>query len=737
MAEKRSETAPPARLARTRAEAWSLGAGIACAAVILAVFAAPMVAGKVYTYDDLGNLHLPLRHFYARCLADGLPFDWHPGLFCGFYIQGEGQAGMYHPLHFVVYRFLPLGAAFNVELFLSYPAALVGMYFLLRRWRLSRAAALFGGVAFAFSPYMMLHFMHMHAVATVAHLPWLLYFEVELLCGPRPRRKRAALAIVLLTASQALLGIPHFVLLSLVTEAFYAFVAWPKKTRLLGTLAAAKIAGALLGAVQVLPTLDALSDSRRLAAPAFEAGMYSLEKSNILQLVAPYLFKGRVIAAAGEVNTQEYGAYAGAAVLILALVCLSAAGPGAPRRLGIAGLAAGVVGFLLAFGEHGPLFPLWSRLPLAAIFRASARFLLLVEVGLVTAAAAAFDGLARRDRAKVSWKALSPAAFAAAAAVFAVVLAQWGALGRFAVESAALKIAGPALLCLAAAVVAAAGRGHRLALPLIVLFAAGDLGLYGISFLRHDPPRRVAEAVPDIAAQVDPAYYRIRVVPSYTNAPTMAGYRLSNGFGSLPPRTYLDRRTIPGLRVSSVMYLAADPAMVEGDRDRAGRTWDLRRVRAPLPRVRLVSQCIAAENVNAALAEIDPAETAVADRPVALEPSAPGAARIVRDAPGEVLIDAVAPARQMLVFAERIHTGWRAEIDGAPAEIIRVYGDFMGVVVNAGEHEVRFSFRPASLWWGRLISVCGFAVIAFIAAAAALHRQNNQSSDYADYADFM
>lgn len=715
---------------QTRGEArWAFWAGVLSAAVVLAIIAAPIFAGRIYTFDDLGNMHLPLRHFYADCLEKGHSFDWHPGLHCGSYLQGEGQAGMYHPLHFVLYRSLPLSAAFNIEFFLSYPAALLGMYFLLRWWGLSRAAALFGGAAFAFSPYMMLHFMHMHAVAVVAHLPWLLYFEGVLLGGPSGRRRWAALAIALLTASQALLGIPHFLFLSLVAEALYVFVVWPEKLRFVAAAAAAKVTGALLAAVQILPTLDALADSRRLAAPAFEAGMYSLEKMNVLQLVAPYLFTGRVVATGGEVNTQEYGAYAGAVVLVLALLCLTLGGcSGRQRRLGVAGLVAAAVGFLLAFGEHGPLFPLWSRLPVVWMFRASARFTLLATVGLAAGAAVAFDGLLRlgEGREKLPWKALSPAAVAAAAAVLAVGLASWGRFAGIAAEGAAQKFAGPALVFAAAALVVAAGRGRRFALVFAVLLAGADLGIYGLSFVLREPPERLDEFIPDIHAGVDAAYYRIRVVPSYTNSPTMAGYRLSNGFSSLPPRTYLDRRSIPGLRVSSVMYLAADPAMVEGDRSRQGQSWDLRRVEAPLPRVRLVSQCITAADLNAALAEIDPAETAVADRPVALEPSAAGTARIVEDAPGAVVIRTLAPARQMLVFAERFHTGWRAETDGAPAAIIRVYGDFMGCVVGAGEHETRFVFRPDSLRWGRTISVSTLAAIALFAAALAVGKRHRQ-----------
>jgi hypothetical protein len=63
----------------------------------LLLLALPAFARQVYTLDDLGNYHLPLRSFYAQCLARGDAFDWCPRLYGGFYLHGEGQGGLYHP----------------------------------------------------------------------------------------------------------------------------------------------------------------------------------------------------------------------------------------------------------------------------------------------------------------------------------------------------------------------------------------------------------------------------------------------------------------------------------------------------------------------------------------------------------------------------------------------------------------------------------------------------------------
>src|SRR5215208_4317721 len=129
--------------------AWTL---LACGIIWLAM-AVPFFAGRVYVADDLGAYHLPLRSFYAEQLERGQSFDWLPSLFSGFYLTGEGQVGSYHPLHLLMYRYLPLGMAFDLELLLSYPAMLAGMYLLLRRWLGRRDAAMFGALVFTFSGF--------------------------------------------------------------------------------------------------------------------------------------------------------------------------------------------------------------------------------------------------------------------------------------------------------------------------------------------------------------------------------------------------------------------------------------------------------------------------------------------------------------------------------------------------------------------------------------------------------
>ena len=100
---------------------------------------------------------------------------------------------------------------------------LSGMYFLLRRRLGRRDAAMLGSLAFTFSSFNLLHFVHPNEVAAVAHIPWLLtMIDIVLVDAKRWRVALAQAFLALLTGSQLLLGCPQFVWYSLLTEACFA-----------------------------------------------------------------------------------------------------------------------------------------------------------------------------------------------------------------------------------------------------------------------------------------------------------------------------------------------------------------------------------------------------------------------------------------------------------------------------------------------------------------------------------
>jgi uncharacterized membrane protein YfhO len=58
-----------------------------------------------------------------------------------------------------------------------------------------------------------------------------------------------------------------------------------------------------------------------------------------------------------------------------------------------------------------------------------------------------------------------------------------------------------------------------------------------------------------------------------------------------------------------------------------------------------------------------------------------------------------------LVFSQSYYPGWRAEIDGNPAEIRKANYNFMAVFVPRGRHNIEFSYYPSFFKTGALISI--------------------------------
>jgi hypothetical protein len=172
-----------------------------------------------------------------------------------------------------------------------------------------------------------LHFVHPNAVAVIAHIPWLLWaIDVVLVDSRRQRVALATALIALLTGSQLLLGYPQYVWFSLLAETSYAFFlettqkyaarsgcdsrmvcnecvgcaarTWPR-------VVIAKGIGLLIGGIQLLPSLDAWLHSARMSADTSFALWGSLHPLNLLQLVAPYLFTGRVIGDSSHAAAAE------------------------------------------------------------------------------------------------------------------------------------------------------------------------------------------------------------------------------------------------------------------------------------------------------------------------------------------------------------------------------------------------------------------------------------------------
>jgi hypothetical protein len=693
-------------------------AALATAALLLSL-AIPLLTGRLFITGDFQGFHIPLRLDYQQALRNGDSILWTPSILSGYYLFGEGQIGMLHPLHQLLYRLFPLTVAMNLEVLANYLFACTGMFWLLRRFALERAAALFGAMLFAFCGFNLLHLEHVNVIAVVAHVPWLLAATDMLFASSRAKTLAAAFPLVtLLFTSEILLGFPQAVWWSVLAAGSFA-VLLAARARAWTRLALFAGAGALslaLGAIQVLPSADMAARSIRPLLDRDFALTFSLHPFNVLQLWSPYVFIHRFYTVRDAPFMREFGIYSGAVLMVmLPWLWIRRSALARERWLIVSGGAFALAAFVMALGRYGGVAVLLARLPVLDSLRAPARTIVLCQFALALLAAIAFADVlrARAEGFTLSRRDVLVLCLPAALSLLTTVAlnAHLVPLPRpLPLSTLPRALAGNAMVAITTALVVLASRDRRAAAAL-VLFCALDLGMWGVREAYRVPPLTLAALTPEVPPPTSDPGGRYAFSEDYDlpgNLLLLKGYRLATGYVGLPPAT--------------IYHVGSDIS-----RELSGAHWvfkdDGRRVaaKAEVPRARLLDRVRVTDDFRRDVYTVDLHTTALLDHDVGPLQGPPGRAVIVEDRPGRIVIDVDAPGRQLLSVSERHHPGWHATVDGRPIDVVAVHADFIGGVVDAGRHRVEFTFMPRSFVIGRRISIA--AALVLLAAVMILLRR--------------
>lgn len=693
-------------------DAWFAGGG---AVLLLLPLLLPLATGRVFTRDDFAALHLPFRYLYQEALHTGQWLLWTPAYHSGFFLFGAGEAGMAHPLHVALYRVLPLGPAFNLEIILNYVALFAGTALLWRRLGLSGPAALVGGWVLAFGGFTIFNAMHVNHIGTLAHLPWILLATDILVWSSSARGRAVAFAgLAAAVGLQLLAGNPQYVWLTGV--AVLALLVWAvlrgAPLPAIGRTLAAFACGGMLGAIQLAPTLEFLRDSTRAAWTGEAAMAYSLSPWNLLQLWTPFAFEFRVVAPpAEEFQVHEFVVYNGTLASAAVFLAIGACRTLPHQPLLRALLIFGAINMVLALGHHGLVYPFLADLPGVGSLRAPARHLVLVHLAMSGLAAILVDHLrGRRHHPACPWHSLWPLwlllGLSLTTTVAAAQLAgsDWAVARQLRFSPLVRSLPWTVMVAAVIGVVMLAARGRQWALPALFLMAAVDLGLWGYSYQYRWGPIRTIEAL-KADATAPPDGVPGDVIPTFVGGrdayAILEGFRLTMGYTGLYARQVLDPRSAVTERLAGLTWT--------GD----GERWQ--RVDDALPRVRLIASSVVTTDPRSLVGQIDPRVVALVAEPIDLE-GPPGRAELLSEVPGQFRVRTDTGGRQLLVLTERFHRGWRATIDGEPGHTVAVYGDFLAVLVPAGRHLVELTFLPDSVRLGRWISAVGLVLVLAIAA---------------------
>lgn len=409
--------------------------GLLLAAVILAALVGALhrevlLRGDIYHMDDAADNYYPARVAFARALHEGTLPSWENDTMGGWPLIADPYYGYFYPLNFVFFLGRrpgepPSGLASGVPAGLGLAAALhawlagLGMFVYLRRRQLSWTAALFGGISFALSSFLVVRIRHIIYVQMMAWVPWLLAAIDSYLLHRRRRMLGAAALCVGMLMLAGAHSLVHFAALvvGVYTLCRIAQLALskPRGERLrfglntTGALLGAALIGGLISAVAVLPTLFALPYTARTLGTEYAfASTYAWPAWSYLRLVLMPDFLG-----SGEWRTGPWfgswnhwelaGYFQGAAAVLLALPGAFAASPDGPKVAAerIALLLLSVLAVLLAMGDALPVHRFaFHHIPLYGALRCPARALCMLVIALPILGAYGAEALFGRLRAE-------------------------------------------------------------------------------------------------------------------------------------------------------------------------------------------------------------------------------------------------------------------------------------------------------------------------------------------------
>jgi hypothetical protein len=348
------------------------------------VYFYPAVMGKVLLAPGDGwSQNLPIRILIAEMIRNGhLPL-WNPYIFCGMPLLASIQPGALYPATWLFAVFSPK-TAMNLVVITTYHIALIGAYLYARRIGCNRFGSMIAGITFAFGGFMTAHLGHTNLIASGAWLPWILLALEELYLNLRWRWVAlGALFIALLFFA----GGPQVTFYALMVAGAYGLFSLrfreekERRRRFLFGAAAMAACGALMAAIQVLPTRELTRQGERAALSYDYFASYSLAPRQLFEMIFPRFFGGGGLSPYkipywGTLGTTETASYVGMLAMIFGLIALIGhyKRKNSNRLVWFWGGCA-VMAVFLAFGSYMPLgiHRLLYQAPIYNLFRASSR----------------------------------------------------------------------------------------------------------------------------------------------------------------------------------------------------------------------------------------------------------------------------------------------------------------------------------------------------------------------------
>ncbi len=671
-------------------------------------------------HPDAINQVLPWLQMQARAWHHGEIALWSPYQWGGYPLVGHIQPGVLNPINWLLfplalkYGFVQISLLNGQFVLLHFLAALFA-YALCRDLGRSTTSCLLGGVLFGSSGYLGWCAWPQMAASAIWP-PLVLLFALRSARGVRPLAS-AALSGVLLAVS--MWGTHHNIPL-FAAVALGGFWLWYLAAKAGPRLAPAAfgLCFLLVAAVQILPAWELGRHSLRWVdapepvrwnerVPYAVHEKLSLGPENLPALVIPLWRENPEV-------------FAGLSALLLA--GLAIAGARQDRQVRILSAMAGG-SLLLALGGGTPVQGLlYAFVPMLDKARSPVMAIALFHAAMAPLAAFGLDRLRSVAPDDPAWRTLRGLALGAGAVLVALItgLAQFRPEARF----GNLGLSAIGALALGGALAVRERRWMPAAVLAATLLQVYPAATGWLQPVRATSGLNLATRQRDLAEFLlaQPGRPRVRVDEA----------TIPNNFGDWFGIDQLNG-TLPAL-IEDVLRVHHEPQML---RLLSVRYWigkeasgNHRRLvftsasgtrifadDAALPRTWVVHETKPARDASTARDRIvqagfDPRRMATVEgTQPSLETCAfVDEARLVEQRANSVEIEATLGCRGLLVASDVWYPGWKVDVDGRSAPLMRVNGILRGVVLPAGHHRVVFRYRPESLYVGVGLALVGLCV---------------------------
>jgi len=365
--------------------------------VFLFLFKSFFFTNSTFYVRDTTLVEIPTRKLCTELYqGEGIPL-WTES-------YGNGQPFLANPKHAVfypstlLYLFLSFFTAFKLHYFIHVIIGWLGIYYLSKSFSLSQIASFLSATVFMLSGMFLSSFEFYNHVAALCWMPWILL----LLNRPVKKMYKKILVMSVFWALMILAGTPYVIIMTIIIVLLHIVFLENKKKNKIAFVSLSLIFAVLISSVQLLPSIEMLSQSDRNPQ---KKTMWSLELIQLSNLVFPNILGND---RDPEVNhfwgahlfdkqyPLYYSFYIGFGVILL--FCIGLKKPRDKKHIFFG--ATFLIFFILAAGRYLPFYTLITKIPPFSFLRYPVKYFMGCLFSLTMLSAVGFDRLFHSNKLK-------------------------------------------------------------------------------------------------------------------------------------------------------------------------------------------------------------------------------------------------------------------------------------------------------------------------------------------------